>query len=61
MLLNGYGKSNQINSLTGRYKTYIGPKIIIAPEKLETKDYNKKYDLSIFVDNIYQIYTKKPL
>ena len=45
VLLGDYGVSNQLNSMTGRYKTYIGTHIIMAPEILEGEAYNNKCDL----------------
>ncbi len=52
--------SNQLNSMTGRYKTYIGTHIIMAPEILEGEAYNNKCDLWSLGVIIYQLYTKKP-
>ena len=60
MLLSDYGVSNQLNSMSGRYKTYAGTQIIMAPEILEGKEYNNKCDLWSLGVNIYQLYTKKP-
>ena len=60
MLLSDYGVSNQLNSMTGRFKTFAGSQIIMAPEILEGEEYNNKCDLWSLGVNIYQLYTKKP-
>ena len=59
VLLSDYGVSNQLNSMTGRYKTYTGAHIIMAPEILEGEEYNNKCDLWSLGVIIYQLYTKK--
>ena len=60
VLLSDYGVSNQLNSMTGRYNTHAGTKIIMAPEILEGKEYNNKCDLWSLGVSIYQMYTKRP-
>jgi serine/threonine-protein kinase ULK/ATG1 len=60
VLLSDYGVSNQLNSMTGRFKTFAGSQIIMAPEILEGEEYNNKCDLWSLGVNIYQLYTKKP-
>ena len=60
VLLSDYGVSNQLNSMTDRYKTNAGTKIIKAPEILKAQKYNNKCDLWSLGVNIYQLYTKKP-
>ena len=60
VLLSDYGVSNQLGSMTKRYKTHAGTQIIMAPEILSGKEYNNKCDLWSLGVNIYQLYTKKP-
>ena len=60
VLLSDYGVSNQLNSITKKYKTHAGTQIIMAPEILSGKDYNNKCDLWSLGVIIYQLYTKKP-
>ena len=59
VLLSDYGVSNQLNSMTQRYKTHAGTQIIMAPEILSGKKYNNKCDLWSLGINIYFLYTKK--
>ena len=60
VLLSDYGVSNQLSSMTQRYKTHAGTQIIMAPEILEGKEYDNKCDLWSLGVIIYQLYTKKP-
>ena len=60
VLLSDYGVSNQLSSMTGRFKTHAGTQIIMAPEILNGDEYNNKCDLWSLGVNIYQLYTKKP-
>jgi len=60
VLLSDYGVSNQLSSITKKYKTHAGTQIIMAPEILSGKDYNNKCDLWSLGVIIYQLYTKKP-
>ena len=60
VLLSDYGVSNHINSITGKYRTIAGTKIIMAPEILNGEEYNNKCDLWSLGVNIFQLYTKKP-
>ena len=60
VLLSDYGVSNQLSSMTQRYKTHAGTQIIMAPEILSGDEYNNKCDLWSLGVNIYQLYTKKP-
>ena len=60
VLLSDYGVSNQLSSMTQRYKTHAGTQIIMAPEILSGEEYNNKCDLWSLGVNIYQLYTKKP-
>ena len=60
ILLSDYGVSNQINSMTGNFRTHIGTKVIMAPEILNGEVYNNKCDLWSLGVNIFQLYTKKP-
>ena len=60
VLLSDYGVSNQLSSMTKKYKTHAGTQIIMAPEILSGKEYNNKCDLWSLGVNIYQLYTKKP-
>ena len=59
ILLSDYGISNQIRSLTTRYKTYAGTKIIMAPEILNNEKYDDKCDLWSLGIIIYKLKTKK--
>ena len=60
VLLSDYGVSNQLSSMTQRYKTHAGTQIIMAPEILEGKEYDNKCDLWSLGVIIYQLYTKNP-
>ena len=60
VLLSDYGVSNQLSSMTKKYKTHAGTQIIMAPEILSGKEYNNKCDLWSLGVNIFQLYTKKP-
>ena len=60
VLLSDYGVSNQLSSMTKKYKTHAGTQIIMAPEILKGDKYNNKCDLWSLGVNIYQLYTKKP-
>ena len=60
VLLSDYGVSNQLNSMTGKFRTFTGTKVIMAPEILNGEEYNKKCDLWSLGVNIFQLYTKKP-
>ena len=60
VLLSDYGKSNQLESMTGKFHTNTGTKIFMAPEILRGEEYNNKCDLWSLGVNIYQLYTKKP-
>ena len=60
VLLSDYGVSNQLSSMTQRYKTHAGTQIIMAPEILEGKEYDNKCDLWSLGIIIYQLYIKKP-
>ena len=60
VLLSDYGVSNQLCSMTGKYRTHAGTQIIMAPEILSGEEYNNKCDLWSLGVNIYQLYTKKP-
>ena len=60
VLLSDYGVSNQLNSMTQKYRTHVGTQIIMAPEILSGKEYNSKCDLWSLGVNIYQLCTKKP-
>ena len=60
VLLSDYGVSNQLSSMTQRYTSHAGTKIIMAPEILSGDEYNNKCDLWSLGVNIYQLYTKKP-
>ena len=60
VLLSDYGVSNQLSSMTQRYKTHAGTQIIMAPEILSGDEYNNKCDLWSLGVIIYQLYTKKP-
>ena len=56
VLLSDYGVSNQLSSMTKKYRTHAGTQIIMAPEILSGKEYNNKCDLW----SLGQLYTKKP-
>ena len=60
VLLSDYGVSNQLSSMTKKYRTHAGTQIIMAPEILSGKEYNNKCDLWSLGVNIFQLYTKKP-
>ena len=60
VLLSDYGVSNQLSSMTKKYKTHAGTQIIMAPEILSLKKYDNKCDLWSLGVIIYQLYTKKP-
>ena len=60
VLISDFGVSNQLNSMTGRYKTHAGTQMIMAPEILEGKKYTNKCDLWSLGISIFQLYTKKP-
>ena len=60
VLLSDYGVSNQLNSMTQKYKTHAGTQIIMAPEILSGYKYNNKCDLWSLGVNIYYLYMKKP-
>ena len=60
VLLSDYGVSNQLNSMTQKYKTHVGTQIIMAPEILSGNKYNNKCDLWSLGVNIYYLYRKKP-
>ena len=60
VLLSDYGVSNQLCSMTKKYKTHAGTQIIMAPEILSGKEYDNKCDLWSLGVIIYQLYTKKP-
>ena len=60
VLLSDYGVSNQLNSLTQKYKTHAGTQIIMAPEILSGNKYNYKCDLWSLGVNIYYLNMKKP-
>jgi len=60
VLLSDYGVSNQLSSMTKKYKTHAGTQIIMAPEILSGKKYDNKCDLWSLGVIIYQLYTKKP-
>ena len=49
VLLSDYGVSNQLNSMTGKFSTFAGTKIIMAPEILNGEKYNKKCDYGLLV------------
>ena len=59
VLLSDYGVSNQLGSISKKYKTHVGTQIIMAPEILIGKEYNNKCDLWSLGVIIYQLYTKK--
>ena len=59
VLLSDYGVSNQLGSISKKYKTHAGTQIIMAPEILSGKEYNNKCDLWSLGVIIYQLYTKK--
>ena len=59
VLLSDYGVSNQLNSLTQKFKTHAGTHVIMAPEILSGKKYNNKCDLWSLGVNIYFLYMKK--
>ena len=60
VLLSDYGVSNQLSSMTKKYKTHAGSQIIMAPEILSLQKYDNKCDLWSLGVIIYQLYTKKP-
>ena len=60
VLLSDYGVSNQLSSMSGKYKTHAGTQIIMAPEILNGEEYTNKCDLWSLGVNIYQLYTKRP-
>ena len=60
VLLSDYGVSNQLETMTMKYKTNAGTKIFMAPEILRGKEYDNKCDLWSLGVNIFQLYTKKP-
>ena len=60
VLLSDYGVSNQLSSMTQRYKTHAGTQIIMAPEILSRQQYDNKCDLWSLGVIIYQLYIKKP-
>ena len=60
VLLSDYGVSNQLNSMSEKYRTLAGTQIIMAPEILNGEEYNNKCDLWSLGVNIFQLYTKKP-
>ena len=59
VLLSDYGISNQINSITQKLDTYIGTRLLMAPEILESLPYTNKCDLWSLGIIIYQLYTKR--
>ena len=59
VLLSDYGISNQINSITQKLNTYIGTRLLMAPEILESLPYTNKCDLWSLGIIIYQLYTKR--
>lgn len=59
VLLSDYGISNHLSSLTSKFMTHAGTQLIMAPEILNGKNYNNKWDLWSLGIIIFQLYTKK--
>ena len=59
VLLSDYGISNQINSITQKLNTYIGTRLLMAPEILDSQPYTNKCDLWSLGIIIYQLKTKR--
>ena len=58
VLLSDYGISNKLYSITQKFTTHAGSKLMMAPEILNDEEYNNKCDLWSLGIIIFQLYKK---